>query len=114
MDQPEQHQPPDVFEDAYSAGRDAATNGANVNNSHFSFFGTPGSTAEWQRGYDEKPAAETAGIAFPPDLQSDYLALWAKLDDRGHRDELARLYKRAVHAINYPAAAELTEDKSDG
>ena len=54
--------PPDVFEDAYSAGRDAATNGASVKNAHFSFFRTRESTDEWQRGYDEhKPAAEQAG-----------------------------------------------------
>lgn len=41
----------------YEAGFDAAKNGANTTNCHFSYFGTRESTAEWERGHKAGLAA---------------------------------------------------------
>lgn len=35
---------------AYRMGRDAALNGANTKNCHFTLFATPEMTAGWERG----------------------------------------------------------------
>ena len=48
-------QTPRDFTGPYDAGYDCAVIGATKANSHFSWFATPESTAEWQRG---KEAAE--------------------------------------------------------
>lgn len=38
------------FIDAFHAGADSVRNGPNPANSHFSWFATPASTKEWERG----------------------------------------------------------------
>lgn len=38
------------FISAYDAGYDAGLNGANTDNSHFSWFNKPENTKEWERG----------------------------------------------------------------
>lgn len=61
------------FDNAYDAGYDAGLNGANTNNSHFSWFATKENLANWQRGnndgsykreLDSKPMRERVKSTF--------------------------------------------------
>lgn len=46
------------FASAFEAGRDAGLNGSNMRNSHFAWFTSQQSTAEWERGKASAHSAE--------------------------------------------------------